>query len=83
MTSPGTSSRAAGWSIPIPFDAGLDSQFGLQRGNGVARLAFFPEADHGVGHQQNEDDPKIRPVPDHGRKDHRHLDHPWVSGPQK
>ena len=43
---------------------------------------FFPESDHGVGHQQKEDDEKIRPVPDHARQNHRDLDHPR-DGPPK
>ena len=38
--------------LPIPFYPGLDGQFGFQGGDGVARLAFLPEADDGVGHQQ-------------------------------
>jgi hypothetical protein len=38
--------------LPITFDLGLDRQLGLQGGDGVARLMFFPESDHGVGKKQ-------------------------------
>ena len=68
--------------LAIPFDAGVDGQPGLQGGDGVARLAFFPESDHGVGDKQKEDDEKIRPVPDHARQNHRHFDHPRDGTPK-
>ena len=68
--------------LPIPLHPGLDRQLGLERVDGVARLAFFPESDHGVGEQQNEDDEEVRPVPDHARQDHRHLDHPRDRSPE-
>ena len=48
---------------PIPFHPGLDRQLGLQGGDGVARLVFFPESDHGVGHEQKENDEEVGPVP--------------------
>ena len=57
--------RRRGDPLPITFHPGLDRQLGLQGGDGVARLVFFPESDHGVGNKQKEDDGKIRPVPDH------------------
>ena len=41
--------RRRGDPLPIAFHPSLDRQLGLQRGDGVARLAFFPESDHGVG----------------------------------
>jgi hypothetical protein len=50
--------------LPIAFHLGLDRQFGLQSGDGVARLVFFPESHHGVGNKQKEDDEKVQPVPD-------------------
>ena len=68
--------------LPITFHPGLDRQLGLQGSDGVARLAFFPESDHGVGNKQNEDDEKIRPVPDHARQNHRHFDHPRDGTPE-
>ena len=68
--------------LPIPFHPGLDRQLGLQGGDRVARLALFPESNHGVGHQQKEDDEKIRPVPDHARQNHRPFDHPRDGAPK-
>ena len=68
--------------LPIPFHPGLDRQLGFQGGDGVARLAFFPESDHGVGNKQKEDDEKIRPVADHARQNHRHFDHPRDGTPK-
>ena len=68
--------------LPIAFHPGLDRQLGLQGGDGVARLAFFPESDHGVGNKQKEDDEKIRPVPDHARQNHRRFDHPRDGTPK-
>ena len=59
--------RLRGGPLPITFHPGLDRQLGLEGLDGVARLAFFPEADHGVGQKQQEDDGKVRPVPDHAR----------------
>ena len=38
--------------FPIAFHLGIDRQFGFQSSDGVARLVFFPEADNGVGTQQ-------------------------------
>ena len=43
--------RRRGGPLPITFHLGLDRQLGLRRGDGVARLVFFPESDHGVGNQ--------------------------------
>ena len=63
--------RRRGDPLPITFHPGLDRQLGLQRGDGVARLVFFPESDHGVGNQQQQDDEEIRPVPDDRRQNHR------------
>ena len=68
--------RRRGDPLPIAFHPGLDRQLGLEGLDGVARLALFPESDHGVGNKQKEDDEEIRPVPDHARQNHRHLDHP-------
>ncbi len=44
--------------VAIVFHIGLDRQSGLQCGNGVARLVFFPEFDHGVGLQRGQNDEK-------------------------
>ena len=60
----------------VAFHARLDRQLGFEGVNLVARLAFFPKTDHRIGHQQKEDDEKIRPVPDHARQNHRDLNHP-------
>jgi hypothetical protein len=43
---------------------------------------FFPESDDGIGHEQKQDDPEIRPVPRHRREDHRHFDHPRHRTPE-
>ncbi len=45
--------RRRGDPFPIAFHPCLDRQRGLQGGDGVARLVFFPEPDHGVGQKQN------------------------------
>ena len=68
--------------LPVTFHPGLDRQRGLQRSDGVARLVFFPETDHGVGQKQNEDDAKVRPMPGHRRQDHRRFDHPRDGTPK-
>ena len=49
--------------LAVAFHPGLDRERRLQGGDGVARLMFLPEADHGVGEKQNENDGKIRPMP--------------------
>ena len=74
--------RRRGDPLPITFHPGLDRQLGLQRGDGVARLVFFPESDHGVGQKQKEDDGKVRPMPGYRRKDHGHFDHPRDGTPK-
>ena len=53
--------------LPVTLHPGLDRQLGLKGLNGVARLAFFPESDHGVGHEQKENDEEVRPMLDHAR----------------
>ena len=68
--------------LPIAFHPGLDRQLGLQGSDGVARLAFFPESDDGVGKKQKQDDAKIRPMPDDRRQNHRHFDHPRDGTPK-
>ena len=83
MASPGTKSRGRRRDpLSIPLHPGLDCQLGLQGGDGVARLTFLPESDHGVGQKQNEDDAKIRPMPDYRRQDHRRFDHPRDRAPE-
>ena len=72
------------WSDPlaVPFDTGLDRQLGLQGGDGLARLALFPEPDAGVGQEQDEDDEEVGPVLEHSGQDHRRLDHPGDGPPE-
>ena len=43
---------------------------------------FFPEANHGVGQKQKQDDPEVRPMPVYRRQDHGHFDHPWDGTPE-
>jgi hypothetical protein len=74
--------RLRGGPLPIPFHPGLDRQLGLQRSDGVARLVFFPESDHGVGNKQKEDDGKVRPMPGYRRKDHGRFNHPRDGTPK-
>ena len=74
--------RGRGDPLSIASHPGFDRQPGLQRGDGVTRLALFPKSDHGVANQQQQDDAKIRPVLGHGREDHRRFDHPG-DGPPK
>ena len=64
------------------LDLGRQGERGLERGDGVARLEFFPEADDGVGHEQDQDDGEVRPVADDGGQDHRRLDHPGDRPPE-
>ena len=61
--------------------AGLQGQPGLEGRHGVAGLVLLPEPHQGVGHQQGEDDPEIRPAPHQGREDHRQFDHPGDRSP--
>jgi len=68
ITSPGTSSRDGGVTTPVPPHPALDRQLSLQRIDGLARLMLLPEPDRGVGHQQQQDDAEIRPVPQHPDK---------------
>ena len=83
MTSPGTSSRAAGViHLPSRITRALIAKRGLQGGDGVARLVFFPEPDHGVGQKQNQDDAEVRPMPGDRRQDHRRFDHPRDRAPE-
>ena len=81
MTSPGTTSFAEGSvHFPVSFDFGFDGQLLAKRGDGVARLVFLPESDHGVGQKQQEDDEEIGPVPDYSRENYRPFDHPINCG---
>ena len=68
--------------LAVTFDAGLDRQLGLKSLDGVARRVFFPESDHGVGQQQNQDDAEVRPMPVYRRKDHGGFDHPRDGPPE-
>ena len=68
--------------LPITLHLGLDRQFGLECGDGVARLMFFPESDHGVGTKKKEDDEKIQPVPNNTRQNHRRFNHPRDGTPE-
>ena len=74
--------RLRGGPLPVPFHSRLDRQLGFQRGDGVARLVFFPESDHGVGQQQKQDDGKVRPMPGHRRQDHGRFNHPRDGTPE-
>ncbi len=68
--------------LPIALHRGLDRQFGPECGDGVARLVFFPESDHGIGTKKKEDDKKIQPVPDQPRQNHRRFNHPRDRTPE-
>ena len=68
--------------LPITLHRGLDRQFGPECGDGVARLVFFPESDHGIGTKKKEDDKKIQPVPDKPRQNHRRFNHPRDGTPE-
>ncbi len=68
--------------LAIALHSGLDRQPGLQGVDGVAGLAFFPESHHGVANKQEEDDAEILPVPDRGRQNHRHFNHPRDGAPE-
>ena len=62
--------------LPVTSHPGLDRERRLQGGDSVARLMLFPEADHGVGEKEKEDDAKVRPMLGRRRQDHRRFDHP-------
>ncbi len=68
--------------LSIAFHLGLDRQLGLQCGDGIAGLVFFPESDHGVCQEQKEDNSKVRPMPGYCRKDHGRFDHPRDRSPK-
>jgi hypothetical protein len=51
-------------------------------GDGLAGLAFLPESDHGVSHEQDQDDDEIWPVLEEAGEDHRHFDHPRDRTPE-
>ena len=68
--------------LSITFHFRLDRKSGPEGGDGIARLVFFPESDHGVGNKQKEDDSKIEPVSDRCRKDHGRFDHPRDGTPK-
>ncbi len=74
--------RRRGDPLSITFHFGIDRQLGLQSGDRVACLVFFPESDHGVGNKQKEDNEKIQPVPDNPRQNYGRLDHPWDGAPE-
>ncbi len=74
--------RRWGDPLAIAFHPGLDRERRLQGGDGVARLMFLPESDHGVGEKKNEDDGEIRPVLGRRRQDHRRFDHPGDRSPE-
>ena len=74
--------RRRGDPLPVAFHLCLDRQPGLQRGDGVARLVFFPESDHGIGHKQKQNDAKVRPMPVDRREDHGRFDHPRDRPPE-
>ena len=61
---------------------GLDRQRGLQSRDGVARLTLFPEPDHRIGDEQQQDDEEIGPMPHDARQDHCRLDHPRDWAPE-
>ena len=68
--------------LSVAFHSGHDGQFGFEGSDGFARLSLFPESDHGVGDEQDQDDDEIWPVLEQPGKDHRHLDHPWDRTPE-
>jgi len=74
--------RLRGGPLPITLCPRLDRELGLQGGDGIARLVFLPESDHGVGHKQKEDDAKVRPMPGYRGKDHGRFDHPRDGAPK-
>ena len=74
--------RGRGDPFAVADDAGVDRQLCFQRVDRVAGLAFLGVADHTVGHQQQQDDEEIRPVPDRAGQDDGDLDHPRDWAPE-
>ena len=68
--------------LSIPFHCGFGREFGLQRGNFVARLMFLPKCHHCIREEQKENDEEIQPVPDHARQNHRGFNHPRNGSPE-
>ena len=74
--------RRCGDPCAVAHHARVDRQLGFQGLNRVAGLAFLGVADHAVGHQQQQDDKEIRPVPHRARQDDGDLDHPRDRTPE-
>ena len=74
--------RRRGNPLSVAYHSGLDRQRGLERRDGITSLMFLPEADHGVGQKQRQDDSEIRPVPGDRRKNHGRFDHPRDGPPE-
>ena len=68
--------------LSIALHPGLDRELGLQRFDGIARLALFPEPDGGIGNKQHQNDEEIGPMADDTGQDHRHFDHPRDRTPE-
>ena len=66
----------------IPPDAGGQRELRPERGDGVPRLEFLPEADCRVHQQQRDDDHEVLPVAHHRGQDRGHLDHPGNRSPE-
>ena len=66
----------------VPFYFREDRQPGLQCGNGIAGLVFFPESNQSIGKEQHKDDEKIQPVSDNAGEDHRNFNHPGNGTPE-
>jgi len=74
--------RGRSHPLSVALHPRLDCQRRLQCGDGVAGLALLPESDDGVGHEQDENDHQVRPVPDDTGEDDRPFDHPRDGPPE-
>ena len=77
ITSPGTNSRAGGLThFPSRFTRALIASLALRASMALPAWRSSQNPTTALAASKKQNNEKIRPVPDHSRKDHRHLDHP-------
>jgi hypothetical protein len=70
----------------LPSAVALDPRFQRQplpqQSDGIVGLKFLPEADAGIDEQHRQNDDKVGPMAEHGRKRRGNLDHPRDWAPE-
>ena len=83
MASPGTSSRAGGVThLPSRFTRALIANLAFSASMALPAWRSSQKPTVGVGHQQQQDDEEVGPMPDDAGQDDRHLDHPRDGPPE-